>query len=247
MLRGFASPLGGVLLLAAALVVPNAVAATEVPIASAQPSTLTVSATGRIEARPDVAVVTAGVVSEAKTSAEALSGADKAAGAFLAEVEAAGIAKADVATTDFRLNPIWSQRAPSSSEPNRIAGYSVTNVFAVKVRKLADLGPLLERVVAKGTNSVSGIAFEVSDAETKRDEARVAAVKAARARAELLAGAGEQSLVRILTITEGASEQPHPVFYAKAAPMAAGVPVEAGTQTITAEVTVTFEIAPRQK
>ncbi len=241
--RTVSSSLLGALLVAAAVVAPGHRAAAE-----PGPSSLTVTASGRIEARPDIAVVTAGVVTEAKTSAEALANADKAAAAFLAEVEAAGIAKADVATTEFRLNPIWSSRpSTSTAEASRITGYGVTNVFAVKVRRLADLGPLLERLVAKGSNSISGIAFEVSDADARRDQARVAAVAAARARAELLAHAAGQRLERLITLTEGAADAPHPVYFAKAAPMAAGVPVEAGTQIIGAEVTMTFEIAPERK
>lgn len=217
-------------------------------IASAEPTvpTLTVTASGEVLARPDVALVTAGIVSEARTTAEALAGADKAAAALLAEAEAAGIAKADVATSNFSVSPVWSSRSTPDGSPARITGYSVSNTFTLKIRRIADLGPLLERIVAKGSNTVSGIAFDVSDAEKRRDEARVAAVAAARARAELLAAAADQRLVRVLSIGEGTAEHPMPHLYAKAAMGAAGaVSIEAGSQTISAEVTMTFELAPR--
>lgn len=226
------------LLLAATLsigVIAPATAASTVP-------TLVVTATGGVSATPDLAVVTAGVVSEGRTTAEALAGADRTAAALLKEAEAAGIARADVATADFSVTPIWAQR--SNGTPERITGYTVTNVFEVKVRRIADLGPLLERLVASGTNSVTGIAFDVSDAEKRRDEARVAAVKAARARADLLAEAAGERIVRVLAMTES-SDHPMPRVFAKAA--LAGdraVPVEPGTKTISATVTMTFELAP---
>lgn len=208
--------------------------------------TLTVTASGDIVATPDIALVTAGIVSEARTTAEALAAADRAASALLAEAASAGVAKADVATSNFSVSPVWAQRANANGEPARITGYSVTNTFTLKIRRIADLGPLLERLVAKGSNTVSGIAFDVSDAEKRRDEARVAAVAAARARAELLAAAADQRLVRVLSMSEGAAERPMPRVFAKAAMSAAAVPVEAGAQTISADVTMTFELAPRE-
>lgn len=220
-----------------------------ITVATAEPvvPTLTVTASGEVVARPDVARVTAGIVSEARTTAEALAGADKAAAALLTEAEAAGIAKADVTTSNFSVTPVWSSRTTPDGAPSRITGYSVSNTFTLEVRRIADLGPLLERLVAKGTNTVSGIAFDVSDADKRRDEARVAAVTAARARAELLATAVGQRLVRVLSIGEGATDRPMPRLYAKAAMGAPGaVPVEAGSQTISAEVTMTFELAPRE-
>jgi len=217
------------------------------PLAIAEPvvPTLTVTASGEVSAVPDTALVTAGIVSEARTTAAALAGADKAAAALLAEATAAGIAKADVATADFSVAPVWSTRTGSGDGPARITGYSVSNTFTLRIRRLADLGPLLERVVAGGSNTVSGISFEVSDAGKRRDEARVAAVAAARARAELLAAAADQRLVRVLSISEGAAERPMPRVFAKAAMSAGAVPIEAGTQTISADVTMTFELAPR--
>lgn len=211
-----------------------------------QVPTLVVTATGEVTATPDVAVVTAGVVSQGKTTAEALQKADRAAAALVAEAEAAGLAKADVATVDFSLQPTWSQTGPNGAAP-RITGYTVSNVFSLKIRRLADLGPLLERLVAGGTNTVSDIAFDVSDAGKRRDEARVAAVTEARARAELLAKAAGERIARVLSMTEDGGDRPMPRVFAKAAMApAAAVPVEPGSRTLSATVTMTFELAPHE-
>lgn len=222
------------------------------PLAAADPvptpATLSISATGRVTAHPDIAVVGAGIIAEGKTSAEALAQADKAASALVAEVAAAGIPKADIATEQFSVTPVWGQREQGGRKVDAISGYQVTNRFTIRVRRLADLGPLLERLVGKGTNSVSGIAFEVSDIDAKREEARIAAVKTAMRRAETLTSAAGQRIARVLTITEGGGEMPSPVFAKRAMAADAGaVPVEAGTETITAEVSMTFEIVPADK
>jgi len=211
--------------------------------ADAPVPTLVVTATGEVVATPDVAVVSAGVVSHGRSTAEALQKADAAAARLVADAEAAGVAKADVATSSFSVSPLWSP-AGSDGAPSRITGYTVENTFELKIRRLADLGPLLERLVAGGTNSVSGIAFDVSDAEKRRDQARVAAVAAARARAELLAEAAGQRLVRVLAMTEGGDDRPMPRVFAKAA--TAAVPVEPGSRTLSAAVTMTFELAARE-
>lgn len=211
--------------------------------------TLVVTATGDVTATPDVAVVTAGVISEGRTTAEALKKADDAGKALVAEARAAGIAPADVATSDFSVTPVWAARTGNAQGgAERITGYTVTNTFTLKVRRIADLGPLLEKLLARGTNSVSGIAFEVSDAEKRRDEARVAAVTTARARAELLANAAGERIARVLSMSEGPVDRPMPRVFAKAmaAPPERAVPVEAGSQTISASVTITFELAPRE-
>lgn len=229
------------ILIAVALSVGTALPATADPAPTVP--TLVVTATGDVAAAPDLAVVTAGVVSEGRTTAEALAGADRAAAALLKQAEAAGIARADVGTADFSVSPVWAQH--TGGTPARITGYTVTNTFEIKVRRIADLGPLLERLVASGTNSVSGIAFDVSDAEKRRDEARVAAVKAARARADLLAEAAGEHIVRVLSMTES-SDQPMPRVFAKAAMTAdRAVPVEPGTRTLSATVTMTFELSGR--
>lgn len=225
-------------LFAALPLAPSAAADAPVP-------TLVVTATGEVSATPDLAVVDAGVVSRGRTTAEALQKADAAAARLVADAKAAGLADADVATSSFSVSPLWSSTG-SDGTPSRITGYSVENTFELKIRRLADLGPLLERLVAGGTNSVSGIAFDVSDAEKRRDQARVAAVNAARARAELLAEAAGERLVRVLAITESSDDRPMPRVFAKAVTQSAAVPVEPGSRTISAAVTMTFELAPRE-
>jgi uncharacterized protein YggE len=213
-------------------------AATEATPAAA---VLTVTAAGRIEAVPDVGVLDAGVLAERPTAAAALAAANTAVEAFRAATAAAGIAPADVATTRFALTPVWTGRTESD---RRITAYRAENGLTVRVRRVADLGPLVERIVAGGNNTISGIGFEVSDLEQKRDAARVAAVETAVARAERLARAAGQRIVRLKSLTSGDVDGSLPMMRRAAPTTTAGVPLEAGSETITAEVTATFEVAP---
>ena len=78
------------------------------------------------------------------------------------------------------------------------------------------------------------------------DEARTAAMKAARDRAALYANAAGLKVVRILSISESGGYSPRPMVYAKMAmaDMAEAAPVEAGELSLSASVTVQFELAP---
>lgn len=242
-ISGFASGRLALLLLLAV----TSFSSTAVLAADPPTPTLVVTATRDVTAVPDLALVTTGVVAEGRTTAEAMAKADRAAAGLLAEITSAGIDKADVATVDFSVQPNWSQRTGPNPPPAHIVGYTVANTFRVKVRRLADLGPLLEKLVAGGSNSVSGVTFDVSDADHRLDEARIAAVKAARARADLLANAAGERILRVLSITESGEEPPMPRVFAKAAMAPApAVPIEPGSRTLSATVTLTFELAPRE-
>ena len=97
-------------------------------------------------------------------------------------------------------------------------------------------------VAGSGANQMNGLSFEVSKAETLKDDARKEAVANARRRAELIATAAGAALGEVQTISEDTSDyQPRPMAYARAA-MAEAVPVERGTATLEARVTVTWTL-----
>ena len=122
-----------------------------------------------------------------------------------------------------------------------IDGYRVSNQVSVLVRDLKALGGLLDKLVSLGANQVNGLSFEVSKAETLKDDARKEAVANARRRAELLAAAAGAEVGDVVTISEEASfGGPRPMGMRAA--KADMVPIEAGTETLEARVTVTWKL-----
>jgi hypothetical protein len=103
------------------------------------------------------------------------------------------------------------------------------------------LGEMLDSAITLGANQVNGINFDVSNAETLKDEARKQAMVNAKRRAELYATAAGAQLGSVLTISEDVSSGPRPMPLARAA-MAGNVPIEAGTRTLTVEVHVTYAL-----
>ena len=213
---------------------------------------LTVSADGRSVRTPDLAVFTAGVTSQAKTAGAALSANAADMNRVVAALKKAGIADRDIQTSNLSLNPIYAppiQRPDGQYEQQeqRIIGYNATNTVTVRQRKLSEFGRVIDTLVEAGANQVNGPSFQMDEPDAATDEARLAAMKKARARAELYAKAAGLRVVRILSISESGGSNPGPpgVFARMAADSeAAPSPVAAGEIQLNANVTVMFELAP---
>ena len=242
--------------LAAPLAAPLAAQAHELssgPVVAAGNTLLTLSAEGRSNRTPDLAVFSAGVTSQGKTAGEALSANSADMNKVIAALKRAGIADRDIQTSNLSLNPIYQPQRPmpdGTVEPAqpKIIGYQVYNTVNVRQRNLAQFGRVLDTLVAAGANQINGPNFQMDDPDAATDEARTQAMKKARARANLYASAAGLKVLRILAISESGGYVPQPqVMYSRAA-MADGMekstPVAAGEVSLISTVTVLFELTP---
>ena len=225
---------------------PPVVAQTAQP----QPATLSLNGIGEIVAKPDMATITAGVVSEAETARDAMTANNEAMAKVVAALKDAGIEAKDIQTSGFSVQPqyVYPQSSNGRQEPPRIVGYLVSNQVSARVRNLASLGTTLDQLVSSGANQINGIAFGVDNDEKLLDDARSLAVKDAVRKAQLYAAAANVRLLRILTIQEsGGMTPPQPMpFNARMmkAEAAGAAPIETGEQAMRIEVSITWEIAP---
>ena len=205
-------------------------------------TSLTVAGEGHVDVAPDMAVISLGVTTEAKTAGAALAENNAAQAEILKALAAAGVMPRDIQTTGLNLNPVWGGQ-PDRDGRQRITGYSASNIVTVRVRKLDDLGPLLDKVVTTGANQLNSLTFGLADPKPAMDEARKRAVADALHRAQLYADAAGVTLGSLVSLSEGGSyQQPQPMFSRDAA-MEAAVPVAGGEVGIVASVSVTYEIA----
>ena len=238
--------------LALALSLPGAAMAhSDQPAIAATSTLLTITAEGKSVRTPDLAVFTAGVVSEGKTAGEALTANAAAMIRVIATLKKAGIADKDIQTSQINLNPVYGQPVigPSGQmvqEP-RIVGYQASNTVTIRSRDIKGFGKVLDALVASGSNQINGPAFQMSDPRAAMDEARGDAMKQARARAELYAKASGLRVVRIVSISEGGGySPPQPVYaMAKSADASSATPIAAGEVEAQVSVTVQFELAPQ--
>jgi len=200
---------------------------------------VSVSATGSVAADPDMASISAGVVVEADTAKEALARNSTVMAKLIDGLKALGIEPKDIQTTAVNVEPRYTQA--KDGRPASINGYRVINQVRLTVRDVKRLGEILDGAIGLGANQVHGISFDVSNAETLKDEARKLAMANAKRRAELYATAAGAQLGSVLTISEEGSVGPRPMPMARAV-MAGSVPVEPGTRTLTVEVNVTYAL-----
>ncbi|MDF0600393.1 SIMPL domain-containing protein [Psychromarinibacter sp. C21-152] len=201
------------------------------------PHRLTVTGEGQVAQPPDMAVLTLGVTTEAKEPARAMDAASAATAGILDTLAAAGLADTDVQTGELTLSPIRS--SASTTEGERITGFRATNIVTAKLRDLDRLGAVLGAVLDAGANTFRGLRFDLQDPAPARDEARRRAVADAMHKAELFADAAGLTLGPVLEFNESpGSGRPEMMRAAAAAP----VPVAEGEVTISAEVTMVFQI-----
>jgi hypothetical protein len=164
----------------------------------------------------------------------------------IAELKKAGNEARDLQTSNFSVQPQYYHPPRDRNgpiEPPRIVGYQVSNTLRVRVRDLARLGAILDVTVSQGANQLNGIAFSIDDPEALLAKARKAAMEDAVARATTYAEAAGVALGRVLSINENSGPRPVPmVARMRAEDAAAAVPIEAGEQSIQAQVQVTWEL-----
>ncbi len=212
------------------------------------PPTIAVSGKGEVMTSPDTAFVDAGVTTTAATAREALTANTKSMSDLIATLKTQGVDPRDIQTSGFSVSPQYvypDKDADGNTPPPRITGYQVQNGVNVEVRKLADLGTILDKIVTVGANTIDGVSFSVSDPSKYLEEARKAAFADAKSRAQTYVDAAGISLGKILSITEDQTENAPRPYMMKAAVMAsapAPVPVEAGQLTYDVDVSINWEL-----
>jgi len=199
---------------------------------------ISVSATGSVDAEPDLAGVSVGAIVETDSAKEALARSSTLMAKLIDGLKALGIAAKDIQTTAVTMEPRYSQT--KDGRPPTLAGFRLVNRVHLTVREVKRLGEILDGAIGLGANQVNGIGFDVSNAETLMDDARRQAIANARRRAELYAAAAGAQLGSVLTISETTNPDPSP----KALSMARSgpTPIEAGTRTLTVDVHVTYAL-----
>lgn len=206
----------------------------------------TMSMTGIGEASdvPDMATISTGVVSEARTAAEALAANTRAMQAAVAGLKQLGIADRDLQTSNFSVSPTY-HHDPKRNVPPKIVGYAVSNQLTVVVRDLESLGPVLDKVVRDGANQISGPNFGFTKPRELMDIARARAAADAERKAGLYAKALGLELGPIVSISEEThSPRPQPIHARMAAMESAGgpPPIESGELTLNIRVNVVWEV-----
>ena len=203
---------------------------------------LDISATGEVSRVPDIAVISAGVVTRSSTAVGALAENATRMERVRAALKRAGIADRDIQTSNVSLNPDYRY---VENQPPQLTGYNASNTVNIRFRDIKATGRILDALVAEGANQINGPSLTIDKPDSALDEARTKAIANGRARAELYARSLGMRVTRLLSVSETSGYGGGPVpMYARGAvaQMDAKTEVVPGEQQLQVTVSMSFEL-----
>jgi uncharacterized protein len=202
--------------------------------------TVTVGGTGTATATPDQVMIALGVQTQAPTAAAAMNENATKASALIAKLEADGVAKANIQTSNLSVQPNYNNNGTV------ITGYQVTNDVNVTLHDVSRAGIVIDDAAGTAGNAirVNGVSFSVQNEGALLAQARAAAVHQAAQQAQVMASAAGFALGPLCSLQDNTSVQVPQPLYAAGAPAAsaATTPVEAGSLQVTADVTAVYQL-----
>jgi uncharacterized protein len=205
---------------------------------------ISVQGEGKVQAAPDMALLSLGVTVLDETVAGARERAATSLEAMIQTMRDNGIDERDIQTRHLQISPEYDYR----NGQQLLRGYRVHNMVDVRVRNIDTTSQVVDDAVTAGGDNaqVLGIAFTIDDPEELHTQARELAVRDAREKADTLAGAAGVSLGAPTAIIEGGGGIPVDRLRAPAAMEfaqdGASTPIQPGELDIVISVTVTWSI-----
>ncbi|PCI37860.1 MAG: hypothetical protein COB46_12700 [Rhodospirillaceae bacterium] len=215
------------------------------PPALAQQAMVTVTGIGTSSAAPDMAELEVSVITHAGEATQAMNKASAIGKSILHVANKNKISRWDMQTGNIALSPTYTRT--KDNKPPKVNGYQASITQHFKIRKLAILGAFIDDLIKAGATRFSGLRFTHSDQKNLLKQARINAMKNAKATADLLATQSSAKRGAVLKIMELAITTPQPVrLMAAAAGGGGGVPIMPGQVTVTATVNVTYALVTRR-
>jgi uncharacterized protein YggE len=203
------------------------------------PAAQTVQAIGTatLSVNPDQVKIDAGVVTQGATAQEAAQQNATVATAIINALKSVLGSTGTIQTVSYSVTPRYNN--PPVGQTPAIVGYTASNTVQVTSADITLAGKLIDTANTAGANSVSGLTFGLHDPEPVKQQALTAAAKQAIAHASAIAnGLGGRTGV-VIAALEGASASP---IVAGVATAAAPTPIQTGTVSVYATVTVTVQL-----
>lgn len=219
-----------------------ALAETAAPEAS--PAVLTVTGEAQVIIPADYAQLVLGVSTQDESVTTASTINSTTLDAVIEALHGIGVAPEDIVTENFSVSPMYDYQYGKLGESQTVTGYQVENRLRVTVRDVNQVGAVMDAGVSAGANEAFGITFLSSQESDASDEALRAAVAEGQRKAELMAAACGKNLGALVSVTENASGGYGGVtLNYLAADASAGTTVLANDLTVSAQVTLTYQLA----
>ncbi len=210
---------------------------------AATTNTVSFSGEGKVSAKPDIAVISASILTQAVDSKSAQDDNSRKSNAVSAFLDKQGIDEKDIKTSGYNITPQYKY-PPYGGQPT-ITGYQVNQSYEVKVRDLDKVSAILSGLVAAGANQVNNLGLQIENPDALQAEARQIAIDNAKKKATELQKQVGVDLGKIVNFTESTNGYPVPMYDMKVqnSGMGGGGPsIETGTNDVTINVTITYQI-----
>jgi len=198
-------------------------------------STISVSGSGEVKSKPDIATISIGVLTKGKNANEAVSSNSISTQKLLDTLRSSGVAEKDIQTSSINVYPIYKYNDNEST----IFGYQANNQIIATIRKVSDVGRIIDSVSLTGNYTIGGISFSIDDTDPLEEEALGKAVLDAKRKADAVAKAANVAISGIKTINVDAYGG---IPFVKSSPVA-----EAGlapsTQVLPGDVSVNASVS----
>lgn len=204
---------------------------------------LTVTGNASVSRAPDRATIAFRIETTNDQAAAATSANSSIAAALAQKLAALHVPASAISTSGYGLN--YSPRPPKPDPASmQRFGYTVERTIDVAIDNVDGAGAIVDAGVAAGVTNVNGISFSLRDPQAAERAAETAAFGDAVAQAHALASAANVRLVRILAITPSGTAVPvRPLARIMVAAASVPTTIDPGNLTVTANVTVQYEIA----
>lgn len=201
------------------------------------------SATGQVEAMPDIAILSGQVLVEGSTPDKVVTEAAQKLDSVIRYAKAQGIAAEDLHAAQVLVRPVWSY---PQDKPRELTGYQAYADFTATVRDVSKLSSLYGGLVKAGVSELSPTRFDFSQREELELQAITKAVELAKKKAEAAIKPLKQTVGEVLSLNVD-THWAQPVYKVSAMAMRAAdvesaPEVNVGNQTIQASVAVTFKL-----
>ena len=205
---------------------------------------ITVSGEGKVYAKPDVAIVSLGVTTQAATVADVTKNNTDKMNAIIDAIKNLKISEKDIQTTNYNLTPLYNW---TEKEGRVFQGYTLEQDVQVKIRDFTKIGDVLSQGTEKGANLVGDLQFTIDNPEQFKEQARAKAIAEAKANAQNLAKESGVNLGKIINVYEN-NYTASPMLYNTKA-MGGGVAesapvptVQPGQQEIDVTINLTYQV-----
>jgi len=217
-----------------------------IPLSFNQAASITVSGEAKSKLTSQIAHFSASVSVFNETKQTAVNEVNTKMTAIIKAVKDFGIDESDIQTQNVSVNEVKENPEMLLIYPPRPTqpGWQASNSISLVLRSVDQASELTDLLASLEATDVSGPYFSVDDTTQAQTDLLTQAIDNARVKADKIAQASNRKLGKVITVTEGYSSNPGPLYRAAGMGMdsAVSAPVEPGSETITQTVTVTFQL-----